>query len=193
MSDQDKVDAEEQPIDPQDESTQEREVSMESLMGRIDELENKAQENWDQFVRSKAELDNVRRRAERDLENAHKYSLERFAQELLPIKDSLEMGVAAAQDEAADVAKLREGSELTLKMLSSTMEKFGIQVLDPKDEPFNPEWHQAVTMIEAPGKDPNIVIDVMQRGYTLNERLIRPAMVVVSKASETDTKVDEQA
>ena len=145
-------------------------------------------------------MENMRRRGERDLENAHKYALERFAQELLPVKDSLEMGVAAALAEAADVVKLREGSEMTLRMLDSAMEKFNIMAVDPLDEPFNPELHQAVAMIEAADKAPNTVINVLQKGYTLNDRLVRPAMVVVSKEAgatetetETGTNVDDQA
>lgn len=172
--------------------------SVEDLAVKIEALEAKAQENWDHFVRTKAEMDNMRRRTERDLENAHKYALERFAQELLPVKDSLEMGVAAAQDEAADVAKLREGTEMTLRMLDSAMEKYHIKTIDPLDEPFNPELHQAMTMVEMADKEPNTVINVLQKGYTLNERLVRPAMVVVSKAAsaeapESGTNVDEQA
>lgn len=173
-------------------------ASVEDLAAKIEALEAKAQENWDHYVRSKAEMDNMRRRTERDLENAHKYALERFAQELLPVKDSLEMGVAAAQDEAADVAKLREGTEMTLRMLDSAMEKYHIKAIDPLDEPFNPELHQAMTMVEVADKAPNTVINVLQKGYTLNDRLVRPAMVVVSKAAsaeapEAGTNVDEQA
>ena len=178
-------------------SVEASEASVEDVAAKIEALEAKAEENWDHFVRTKAEMDNMRRRAERDLENAHKYALERFAQELLPVRDSLEMGVNAAQDEAADVAKLREGSEMTLRMLDSAMEKFNIKAIDPLDEPFNPELHQAMTMIEMPDKEPNTVINVLQKGYTLNERLVRPAMVVVSKAAageaESGTNVDEQA
>ena len=174
------------------------EASVEDLAAKIAALEAKAEENWDHFVRTKAEMDNMRRRTERDLENAHKFALERFAQELLPVKDSLEMGVAAAQDEAADVAKLREGTEMTLRMLDSAMEKYHIKAVDPLDEPFNPELHQAMTMVEVADKEPNTVINVLQKGYTLNDRLVRPAMVVVSKAAsteapETGTNVDEQA
>ena len=178
-------------------SVEASEASVEDVAAKIEALEAKAEENWDHFVRTKAEMDNMRRRAERDLENAHKYALERFAQELLPVRDSLEMGVNAAQDVAADVAKLREGSEMTLRMLDSAMEKFNIKAIDPLDEPFNPELHQAMTMIEMPDKEPNTVINVLQKGYTLNERLVRPAMVVVSKAAageaESGTNVDEQA
>lgn len=144
-------------------------------------------------------MDNLRRRTERELENAHKYALERFAQELLPVKDSLEMGLSVAQTEGADLANLKEGTELTLKMLETAMEKYGIETLHPVDEPFNPELHQAMSMLEMAHKAPNTVVDVMQKGYTLNERLIRPAMVVVSKAgsgetgTEPDTNIDEQA
>lgn len=173
-------------------------ASVEDLAAKIEELEAKAQENWDHFVRTKAEMDNMRRRTERDLENAHKFALERFAQELLPVKDSLELGVAASQEEGADVAKLREGTEMTLRMLEAAMEKFQIKVVDPLDEPFNPDLHQAMSMIEVADKAPNTVINVMQKGYTLNDRLVRPAMVVVSKAAstteaESGTNVDEQA
>ena len=185
------------------EVTEQDDVSSEEVMdagednldAKIEALEAKVQENWDHYVRSKAEMDNMRRRGERDLENAHKYALERFALELLPVKDSLEMGLAAAQEEAADVAKLLEGTEMTLRMLDSAMEKFHIKAIEPLDEPFDPELHQAMAMIESPDKAPNTVINVMQKGYTLNERLVRPAMVVVSKAAETETgtNVDDQA
>ena len=169
------------------------------LAAKLAEAEAKAQENWDQLLRTKAEMDNLRRRTERELENAHKYALERFAQELLAVRDSLEMGLNAAQTDNADVAKLVEGTDLTLKMLVALMDKFAIKEIDPLDEAFDPEQHQAMSMLEAPDKAPNTVINVMQKGYSLNERLIRPAMVVVSKASdnaavdEKDPNVDEQA
>ena len=161
------------------------------LTTKLAEAEAKAQENWDQLLRTRAEMDNLRRRTERELENAHKYALERFAQELLGVRDSLEMGLSAAQADNADIAKLVEGTDLTLKMLVSLMEKFAIKELDPLDEPFNPEQHQAMSLLESPDKAPNTVINVMQKGYTLNDRLIRPAMVVVSKAA-SETQVDEK-
>ena len=150
----------------------------------LQQAETKAQENWDKLLRVQAEMENVRRRAERDVENAHKYALEKFAAELLPVKDSLELGTAAAQNEDTDVAKLREGTELTLKLLDGALGKYGITVVDPLDQPFNPEFHQAMSMIESPDKAPNTVVAVMQKGYTLNERLLRPAMVVVAKEPE---------
>lgn len=169
------------------------------LEAKLAEAEVKAQENWDQVLRARAEMDNLRRRTERELENAHKYALERFVQELLPVKDSLELGVQAAQADDASVDKIREGTELTLKMLETALDKHSVREVHPLDEPFNPELHQAMSMIEAPDKPANTVINVMQKGYTLNERLIRPAMVVVAKApaapqgNEPGANVDEQA
>jgi len=173
------------------EDTVEMEVSKSDLAAveaRLNEAEAKAQDNWDKAVRAQAELENIRRRAERDLENAHKYALEKFFLELLPVKDSLEMGLEAAKGENADLARLVEGTELTHKMLEDLMIKFGICDIHPLDEPFNPELHQAMSLLESPDKEPNTVVAVMQKGYTLNDRLIRPAMVVVSKQSENSAK-----
>ncbi len=166
------------------EATTEQEAtenSVEDLALMLEEARNKAAENWDQVLRVQAELENSRRRAQRDVESAHKYALEKFALELLPVKDSLEMGLDAASSEDANVEKLREGTELTLKMLASAMEKFGIKEVNPVGEPFDPEQHQAMTMQESEEHEPNTVIAVMQKGYLLNDRLIRPAMVVVCK------------
>ena len=174
------------------------------LQGRLAAAEARAQENWDQLLRARAEQENLRRRTERELENAHKYALERFAQELLPVRDSLEMGLAAAGvlglyallllGEAAQSEKLREGTELTLKMLVNAMDKFGIKEINPLNEPFNPDLHQAMAMQESAKAAPNTVITVMQKGYLLNDRLIRPAMVMVAKAAnEKGGSVDEKA
>ncbi|MDH5600199.1 MAG: nucleotide exchange factor GrpE [Gammaproteobacteria bacterium] len=159
------------------------ENTVEVLEAKLAEAQAKADENWDQLVRIKAEMENIRRRTERDLANAHKFALEKFAQELLPVIDSMEMGVAAAQDENADVSKLREGTEMTLKMFETAIEKFGIKGVHPHGESFNPDHHQAMSMIDSAEHAPNTVIDVMQKGYLLNERLVRPAMVVVSSAN----------
>ncbi len=157
------------------------ENTVEELALMLEEARSKAAENWEQVLRVQAELENSQRRAQRDVENAHKYALEKFALELLPVKDSLEMGLEAASGEDAVVQKLREGTELTLKMLATAMEKFGIKELNPVGEPFNPELHQAMTMQESEEHEPNTVTAVMQKGYLLNDRLIRPAMVVVCK------------
>ena len=169
-----------------------------SLEAKLAEAEKQAAEYKDQALRTMAEMENLRRRTERDLENAHKYALEKFANELLPVLDSLEMGVVAAQDDGVDVAKLREGTEMTLKLFETAINKFGIQGVHPHGEAFNPDHHQAISMIDSPAHEPNTVIDVMQKGYLLNERLVRPAMVVVASANSGNgekkgANVDEQA
>jgi len=156
------------------------ELDVAALTQALEEARAKAEENWDLALRTKAEMDNLRKRTERELENAHKYALEKFAGELLAVRDSLEMGIQAAGD--AEAAQLKEGSELTLKMLTQVMEKFGIQAVDPTGEKFDPELHQAMSMQETAGVAPNTVVAVMQKGYTLNDRLLRPAMVMVAKA-----------
>jgi len=160
----------------------------------LEDARNKADEHWNQVLRVQAEMENARRRAERDVENAHKYALERFSQELLPVKDSLELGLAAAGDDSA-VEKLREGTELTLKMLNQVMEKFGIKEVNPVGQPFNPELHQAMSMQPSDDQPANTVLVVMQKGYTLNDRLMRPALVVVAKAPATSAgaSIDTQA
>jgi len=155
-------------------------LSREQLLLTLEDAKAKADQHWNQLLLARAETENVRRRAERDVEGAHKYALERFVNELLPVKDSLELGLAAASGEG-DLAKIREGMELTLKMLSSALEKFGVKTLDPKGEKFNPALHQAMAMQEVRDAEPNIVLTVYQKGYLLNDRLIRPAMVVVSR------------
>ena len=169
--------------------------SHEELTLLLEDARAKADEHWNQLLRANAELENMRRRARQDVENAHKFALERFALELLPVKDSLEMGLAAASDDNEAVKQLREGTELTLKMLHTAMEKFGITEVPAADQPFNPELHQAMAMQESAEHPANTVIAVMQKGYQLNERLIRPAMVVVSKAAtgQSDSHIDEQA
>lgn len=166
-----------------------------ALTSQLEEAQGKATEYWDQVLRAKAEVDNLRRRTERELENAHKYALDRIAQELLPVVDSMELGLAAAYAEGATVETLREGTELTLKMLLGTLEKFGIKAVDPSGEPFNPEFHQAMTTQPASHVEPNTVLNVFQKGYLLNDRLIRPALVVVSATAgqEPGAKVDEHA
>ena len=173
--------------------TETEEMTVESLQAKLAEVQEKADDNFDQLMRARAEMENIRRRSERELANAHKYALEKFAQELLPVIDSMEMGVAAAMDENADVSKLREGTEMTLKMFETAIEKFGIKGVHPHGEAFNPEHHQAMTMIDSPEHEPNTIIDVMQKGYLLNERLVRPAMVVVASAnSGADSSSDEK-
>jgi molecular chaperone GrpE len=152
------------------------------LAALLEDARGKADAHWDQCLRLQAELDNLRKRSERDLSNAHKFALERFAAELLPVRDSMEMGLAAFDAEGGDVDRLREGVALTLQMLTGAMSKFQIQEVNPENEPFNPDFHQAMSMQERADVAPNTVVTVVQKGYLLNERLLRPAMVIVSRA-----------
>ena len=140
-----------------------------------------ATENLERALRAQAELENVRRRLERDLQNAHKFALERFVSELLPVKDSLELGLAASAENGASAASIAQGVELTLRMLEQAMEKFGVAIVDPAGEPFDPKFHQAMTMRESDAAESGTVLTVVQKGYLLNERLVRPAMVIVAK------------
>jgi len=156
--------------------------------------EKKASDSYDLALRTKADADNVKRRVENDVSNARKFGVEKFANEMLPVIDSLEMGLAAASDENASVEKFREGSEMTIKMFMSAVEKFGVKVVDPQGEKFDPEFHQAMSMQESADVAPNTVLNVFQKGYTLQGRLMRPAMVIVSKAAETpsdNVSIDE--
>ena len=156
------------------------------LTALLEDARGKADEHWDQVVRMQAEMDNLRKRSERDLASAHKFALERFANELLPVKDSLEMGLAAFDTDGADPGKLREGVALTLQMLTNAMEKVAIKEVNPQNERFDPDFHQAMTMQERDDVEPNTVVTVVQKGYILNDRLIRPAMVIVSMAPKSN-------
>ncbi len=161
------------------------------LTGMLEDARNKADEHWNQCLRLQADIENLNRRAERDVANAHKYALERFAQDLLPVRDSLEMGLSASAQENTDPQKLREGVDLTLQMLTGVLEKFGISEVNPEHEAFNPDFHQAMSLQERDDVAPNTVVTVVQKGYLLNERLIRPAMVIVSKAPDAARANDE--
>ena len=150
------------------------------LLQENERLKMEVQESSDKVVRATAELENIRKRTSRDIENAHKYALDRFVNELLPVVDSMELGINASQS-AEDIESLREGMDLTLKMLFDSMGKFGVKTIDPAGEKFDPEWHEAVSMQELEGSEPGQVVTVIQKGYELNGRLVRPAMVVVAK------------
>ncbi len=138
----------------------------------------------EQGLRAAAEAQNVRRRAEQDVEKAHKFALEKFVNDMLPVADNLERAIDAASTEGVEIASVIEGVELTLKSLVDGLKRHKVEPVDPAGEPFNPELHQAMTMVPNPDVEPNTVINVFQKGYTLNGRLVRPAMVVVSKAQE---------
>lgn len=131
--------------------------------------------------RAQAEIQNIRRRAEQDVEKAHKFGLEKFATELLPVVDSLERAIDASQGDDEKIKAIREGVEMTLGLFLSSLEKFNVEQLNPQGEAFNPEHHQAMSMVPAEGVEPNTVVTVVQKGYLLNGRLVRPAMVMVAK------------
>ena len=162
------------------ENMESKEVDVEFLQGQLEKLQEQSKVSLDKVVRAQAEMENLRKRAARDVENAHKYALEKFTNELLPIMDSLELGLSASV-KAKNLDDLCKGMELTLEMFNTVMEKFGITMIEPKGEKFNPELHDAVSMQETDDLNSGIIIEVMQKGYTLNGRLIRPAMVVVAK------------
>ena len=168
------------------------EQSAEELSRLLAEAQHKVDQHQEQMLRAHAEMDNLKRRHAQEIEKAHKYALDKFVNELLGVWDSLELGNAAAQDDNCDVAKLREGTELTLKMLSDVMTKFGVEQHNPDGEAFNPEFHQAMSMQPRDDVDPNTVIAVIQKGYSLNGRLVRPAMVMVSQAGSPPS-IDESA
>lgn len=151
--------------------------------GRLAAAEAEVAALKDQLLRLQAEAENVRRRAQRDVENAHKFALEKFCGELLPVLDSLEKAVEVARKgEGSDVEAIAEGVELSLRMFLGVMAKAGIEQVNPVGEPFDPQRHEAMAMVPSPHAEPNSVLDVMQKGYLLNGRLVRAAMVVVSKA-----------
>ena len=164
---------------------------IEQLQAQIENLEAKAAENWDLAVRAKAEMENIKRRASRDVENARKYALEKFATDLLPVVDSLEQGLISTE-QATDVNSIREGLDMTVKMLIKTLETQGLIQVHPQGEKFNPEVHEAMSMIEHPEVAADHVIDVFQKGYQLNGRVVRPARVVVSRGTTEPPSIDEK-
>jgi len=167
-------------ISPSPDASMDELSEVELLIQERDVMAREARERLELAQRTQAEMDNLRKRTLRDVENAHKYALEKFITDLLPVMDSLELGLQAAES-ATDINILRQGMELTLKKFGDSLEKFGAVVVDPDGEKFNPEKHDAVSMTEAEGVEPGTVISVLQKGYELNGRLVRPAMVVVAK------------
>jgi molecular chaperone GrpE len=158
------------------------EDATELLDSDIARLQEELEQAKDMALRAQADAQNVKRRAEQDVEKARKYALERFCSELLPVVDNLERALEAASGDDEAMKPIAEGVELTLKSFLGALEKFQIKPVDPAGEPFDPEFHQAMSMVENPDAEPNTVLAVMQKGYTLNGRLVRPAMVMVSKA-----------
>ena len=180
---------------PQEEHSAEKAPAEDSLEAtaeqRVIELEEELAKTKDDALRTLADAQNIRRRSEAEIDKARKFALEKFAGELLAVADNLERALDAADTENEVVKPLAEGVELTQKSLVEVLAKFKVEQVNPLGEPFDPQFHQAMSMVENPDVEPNTVTLVMQKGYTLNERLLRPAMVMVAKA--VSGSVDEQA
>jgi len=163
------------------------------LQADLEHARAEAAENMDRFLRAKAEVENTRKRAQADVVSAHKYALERFAAEIITVRDSLELAqmVELPVDSSPAVQKMHEGLDLTLKLMDSIFQKFGLTSLNPKGEKFDPERHQAISLVEAEEVPPNHVVNVVQKGYLLNDRLLRPAMVVVRGEPAAKKGVDQ--
>ncbi len=153
-------------------------VAEEAAVSELEAAQAKADDSWNKLLLLQAEMDNLRKRSARDIEKAHKFALDKFAEALLPVKDSMEMGLQHGED--VDVGQLLEGVELTLKQFVDVLAKYGMEEVDPVGEKFNPEFHNAMAMQPSEG-EANMVLQVVQKGCSLNGRLIRPAMVIVSR------------
>lgn len=160
---------------PEPRAEQSAETSLEQLQAEVNSLR-------EEVLRAHADMQNLRRRAERDVENAHKYALDKFVGDLVSVVDNLERATAAIDPEVKEVSALGEGVQLTLKSFLDVLRRFNVEQVDPRGQPFDPEKHQAMTMVPNADLAPNTVVDVFQKGYLLNGRLVRPAMVVVTKA-----------
>ncbi|QXC01260.1 MULTISPECIES: nucleotide exchange factor GrpE [Aeromonas] len=175
-----------QPVEPTDvdsEVTAEQARIVE-LEAQLEAAQQASLEERERAIRAVAEMENLRRRAAQDVEKAHKFALEKFAAELLPVLDNLERAIELADKENDTLKPMIEGVELTLKSMQSGVAKFGLVALDPTNQPFDPNAHQAMSMVPSADVAPNTVIAVMQKGYELNGRVIRPAMVMVSKSAD---------
>jgi len=199
-ADQDQAEIEtEDDSDLQESSAEEKDVeeqadfTLEEVLEKLVEEKEGAVQAREDLLRVQAEMQNLRRRTEQDIEKAHKYGQEKFSIELLTVMDNLERALAAASDyEDETVKAIYEGVDLTLKSFTDCFNRFHIGSVDPMGEPFDPQLHQAVTILENSDVEPNTVIEVMQKGYTLHGRVIRPAMVVVSKEPESENKNNDK-
>lgn len=164
--------------------------SIEELQTALEAAQRDAARAREDFLRAQADMDNLRKRSAREVENAHKYGLERLVGEFLPVKDSMELGIAAAAT-AEDVASVREGLEMTLKMFDSALDKLGVTEISPAGEKFDPSYHQAMTTEQTEAREPGTVVTVIQKGYLLNDRLMRPALVTVAAAPPAEATQEE--
>jgi len=166
-------------------------MSFNSLQALYEKSTAKAEENYQQLLRAKADVENMQRRATRDIANARKYALEGFVNDLIPVLDSLEQGMAIETNNSTETDGMRQGLELTMKLFVDAMTKHGVERLDPTGHPFNPEHHEAMSMIETSDIEPNHVMQVFQKGYLLNKRVVRPARVIVARGPTKP--IDENA
>jgi molecular chaperone GrpE len=170
------------------------ETDVEQLKAELADTRKQLQDAKDSVLRALAEAQNAKHRADRAVEQAHKFGLEKIIQELLPVVDNLERSLEVKVNiDEAFVTALRGGVEMTLNQFQTVLGKFKVEVVDPEGQPFDPRMHQAMSIVENENVEPNTVVAVMQKGYTLNDRLVRPAMVMVSKAAAGSAKIDEQA
>jgi molecular chaperone GrpE len=156
-------------------------AELERLQQALAEAEERAKGHWEQYLRAVAELDNVRKRAQRDIEAANRYGLEKFAAELLPVRDSLELAVQSADQAEVDARSLKQGQEATLQLLAKALDRIGLTPISPVGEVFDPSRHEAMLAQDSPTAKPGTVLQVVQTGYELNGRVIRPARVIVAK------------
>ena len=157
-------------------------AELERLQRALADAEERARSHWEQYLRAVADLDNVRKRAQRDIEAANRYGLEKFAAELLPVRDSLELAVQSADQAEFDARSLKQGQQATLQLLAKALERLGVTPIKPVGEPFDPSRHEAMLAQESATASPGTVLQVVQTGYELNGRVIRPARVIVAKA-----------
>jgi molecular chaperone GrpE len=166
--------------------------SVEELMRQLAEASQKAETYWDTLLRKQAEFDNSQKRMTRELDNARKFALEKFATELLAVKDSMELGLEATDKPETTLESVQEGMKLTLKMFNDSLEKFDIKEINPLNDKFNPQWHEAMAMQPVPNVEDGTVLLVHQKGYQLNERLLRPARVIVAQAIPGEKPLENQ-
>jgi len=169
-------------VENQDENSPEAEIAM--LYSELETAKQTITDQKDGVVRAAADVENIRRRAAQDVEKAHKFALEKFASELLPVIDNLERAIEFSDKENETLKPLLDGIDMTVKSFNEAVAKFGVEIVNPQGEQFNPDFHQAMSIQPSDDVSPNTVLAVMQKGYTLNGRLLRPAMVMVSKAAD---------
>jgi len=182
QSNEEQIPTVEETLEASEEALEQAQESVEEdIEALLAESRSEAEKHKDMALRIQADMENLRRRTRLDVENAHKYALDKFVNALIPAMDSMEMGMDAATKEGASIDSIREGIDITFKQLLDVLGEFNVERIDPKGEKFDPQLHEAMTMIPSPDHESNTVVDVIQKGYTLNERLVRPARVIVAQ------------